>query len=123
MGTGPILEIQRNTSLVSFRARNLLAQVDRLFGDMLQQSRVHMAAVEARSMVTEIRDVAMSVCGHYLVRLPVAIYLSVSVLSSTTRIYVVDSYRKICGIPLGPLNPTSSLRALCTPSFSSVRMP
>lgn len=123
MGTGPILKIQRNTSLVSFRTCNLLSQVDQLFRDVLEQSRVNMAAVEAGSMVTGIRDVSVSVCRYYLVGLPVPIYLSVSVLNSTNRIYMMDPYRKICGIPLGPLNPTSSLRALCTPSFSSVRMP
>ena len=89
---------------------------------MLEQSRVHMAAVEAGSMVTRIGDVSVSVCGHDLIRFPVAIRLSV-MLSSTARVYVIEPYRNICGIPLGPLNPTSSVRALCTPSFSSVRMP
>lgn len=43
---------------------------------MLEQSRVHMAAVEAGSMVTGIGDVSVSVCRHDLVRFPVAIYQS-----------------------------------------------
>lgn len=73
MGAAPIFKIQRDAIMTSFRTRNFLAQVDFLSGNMLEQSRVNMAAVEAGSMVSRVWNVCVGVYRHYLVGFPVTI--------------------------------------------------